>query len=95
MSAKDVAQQFANHYYTTFDSNRAALAPLYQNSSTMTWEGTDLAGQAAIMEKFASLPGMKHQVSTVDTQPISAQALIVYVTGKLSVSIYLYNENSI
>lgn len=29
MSATDVANAFVQHYYSTFDSNRAALANLY------------------------------------------------------------------
>jgi hypothetical protein len=29
MSAEDVAKAFVQHYYTTFDTNRAALANLY------------------------------------------------------------------
>ena len=29
MSAEDVAKAFVQHYYTTFDTNRAGLAVLY------------------------------------------------------------------
>lgn len=29
MSAEEVAKAFVQHYYTTFDSNRAGLANLY------------------------------------------------------------------
>lgn len=29
MSAEDVAKAFVQHYYTTFDTNRAGLASLY------------------------------------------------------------------
>lgn len=29
MSAEEVAKAFVQHYYTTFDTNRAALANLY------------------------------------------------------------------
>lgn len=32
MSAEDVANAFINHYYTTFASGPAALAPLYVSS---------------------------------------------------------------
>ena len=52
----------------------------------MSWEGTELVGAQAIMEKLSSLPQMKHQVTTVDAQAISNNNMIVYVTGKLSVS---------
>lgn len=51
----------------------------------MTWEGNELSGQQAIMQKLGSLPTMKHMVTTMDVQAISNNAMIVYVTGKLSV----------
>lgn len=108
MSAREVAQQFATHYYGIFDGNRAQLANLYvstilffeqivartlifehhhfqQQSSMMSWEGAELVGASAIMDKLGSLPSMKHQVVTVDAQAISNNNMIVYVTGKLSV----------
>lgn len=52
----------------------------------MSWEGTEIAGAQAIMEKLGSLPQMKHQVLTVDAQAISNNNMIVFVTGKLAVS---------
>lgn len=33
------SQAFAEHYYNTFDTNRAGLAPLYQEQSMLTFEG--------------------------------------------------------
>ena len=51
----------------------------------MSWEGAEIVGAQAIMEKLGSLPSMKHQVTTVDAQAISNNNMIVYVTGKLSV----------
>lgn len=32
MSAEEVAKAFVQHYYTTFDTNRAGLANLYVRS---------------------------------------------------------------
>ena len=51
----------------------------------MSWEGTEMTGAQAIMEKLNSLPAMKHQITTVDAQAITNNNMIVYVTGKLSV----------
>lgn len=34
-----VSEAFVNHYYNTFDTNRAGLASLYQDTSMLTFEG--------------------------------------------------------
>ncbi|KAH9979775.1 putative nuclear transport factor 2 [Russula vinacea] len=83
-----VAQQFTNFYYSTFDSNRANLAPLYRDSSMLTFEGAPFQGAANIVEKLTSLPFQKvqHKVTTRDAQPSTAPtSLIVSVTGLLLV----------
>jgi len=84
-----VAQQFTDFYYQTFDSDRSNLAPLYRDTSMLTFEGTPTQGVTAIIEKLTSLPFQKvqHKVTTRDTQPSSPSvaSLIVNVTGLLVV----------
>ncbi|GJE87964.1 nuclear transport factor 2 family protein [Phanerochaete sordida] len=84
-----IAKQFTDFYYTTFDSNRASLQSLYRPQSMLTWEGTQILGDAAISEKLTSLPFEKvqHKVTTLDAQPSSPSvaSLIVSVTGLLLV----------
>ncbi|KAI5451929.1 Nuclear transport factor 2 [Naganishia albida] len=87
-----IAQQFTNFYYQTFDAagkDRSALSSLYRDNSMMTWEGTQLMGTQAIIEKINSLPfeSVQHRVSMIDAQPSSATvaSLIVLVTGHLVV----------
>jgi len=83
-----VAQQFTDFYYQSFDTNRSSLAPLYRDSSMLTFEGSPIKGAAAIIEKLTSLPFQKvqHKVTTLDAQPSSSVAsLIVNVTGLLIV----------
>ncbi|ORZ39679.1 hypothetical protein BCR44DRAFT_1427007 [Catenaria anguillulae PL171] len=70
-----------------FGSNRAGLRPLYREHSMMSYEGTDLAGVNAIMEKLESLPfqEIRFNVLTVDAQPSNptAGSLLIVVTGQL------------
>jgi len=84
-----IAQQFTDFYYLTFDTNRSNLAPLYRDTSMLTFEGTPTQGVSAIIEKLASLPfqNVKHKVTTRDAQPSSqtVASLIVNVTGLLLV----------
>ncbi|ORZ31946.1 hypothetical protein BCR44DRAFT_120622 [Catenaria anguillulae PL171] len=84
---KAVAKGFTDFYYATFGSNRAGLRPLYREHSMMSYEGTDLAGVNAIMEKLESLPfqEIRFNVLTVDAQPSNptAGSLLIVVTGQL------------
>ncbi|KAI0093801.1 nuclear transport factor 2 [Irpex rosettiformis] len=84
-----VAKQFTDFYYTTFDSNRSSLGSLYRPSSMLTFEGTQILGAPAIIEKLTSLPFEKveHKVTTLDAQPssVTVASLIVSVTGQLLV----------
>ncbi|KAJ7497167.1 hypothetical protein FB451DRAFT_1210376 [Mycena latifolia] len=84
-----VAGQFVEYYYQTFDSDRKNLAQLYRDSSMLTFEGDQIAGAAAIVEKLVSLPFEKvqHKVTTKDAQPSSGTvaSLLVSVTGMLVV----------
>lgn len=57
-----------------------------QPVSTMTWEGTLLSGQQAIVAKLQQLPAVQHEFPTVDIQPSTSQnAMIIFVQGKLRV----------
>ncbi|TYZ69389.1 hypothetical protein PybrP1_004738 [[Pythium] brassicae (nom. inval.)] len=86
MSAEDVAKAFVQHYYTTFDTNRAALVNLYQPVSTMSWEGAMVTGQQEILSKLQQLPAVQHDVGNLDIQPSTApNAMIIVVQGKLKI----------
>ncbi|KDQ59639.1 hypothetical protein JAAARDRAFT_175095 [Jaapia argillacea MUCL 33604] len=84
-----VAKQFTDFYYSTFDSGRANLQPLYREGSMLTWEGTPIMGAAAITEKLTGLPFERvvHKITTLDAQPSSPTmaSMIVSVTGLLVV----------
>ena len=83
-----VGQQFVDHYYKTFDSNRSQLAPLYGSNSMLTFENDQFQGADAIIKKLTSLPfaQVQHQIVTTDCQPNpSNNGVIVLVTGTLIV----------
>ncbi|KAK9805517.1 hypothetical protein WJX72_002958 [[Myrmecia] bisecta] len=80
-----VGKAFVEHYYNTFDTNRANLAGLYQHDALLTFEGQKQQGTQAIMAKLTSLPFQtcKHHVSSIDAQPSLTQGIVVFVTGQL------------
>lgn len=86
----DIAKAFVEHYYATFDGDRINLAALYRNESMLTMEGTQHGTDAAggvegIMERLAGLPQVKHDIATLDVQPVApdGKAVLVFVTGKM------------
>ncbi|TFK27349.1 nuclear transport factor 2 [Coprinopsis marcescibilis] len=84
-----IAKQFTDYYYQTFDSERSGLGSLYREFSFLTFEGQQIQGAPAIVEKLTGLPftKVKHQVTTIDAQPSSPTqaSLIVSITGLLLV----------
>ncbi|PWN51681.1 putative nuclear transport factor 2 [Violaceomyces palustris] len=86
---EQIAQQFTDFYYSTFDSDRSQLASLYRAQSMLTFEGAQTQGAQAIAEKLAGLPfqRVQHKVETLDAQPTGSDgtSLVVLVTGMLVV----------
>lgn len=89
MDPDSVSKAFVEHYYTTFDANRAGLAGLYQDVSMLTFEGQKIMGSQNIVAKLTSLPFQqcKHHISTVDCQPSGpAGGMLVFVSGNLQLA---------
>eukprot|EP00357_Protocruzia_adherens_P035706 CAMPEP_0115020632 /NCGR_PEP_ID=MMETSP0216-20121206/30296_1 /TAXON_ID=223996 /ORGANISM="Protocruzia adherens, Strain Boccale" /LENGTH=122 /DNA_ID=CAMNT_0002392613 /DNA_START=92 /DNA_END=460 /DNA_ORIENTATION=+ len=80
-----VGTEFVNHYYQTFDTNRAGLSNLYTADSMLTWEDEQFKGVESIMEKIGSLSFQKiqHQVFRMDFQPSIGGSILVSSTGQL------------
>ncbi|KAK4109782.1 nuclear transport factor 2 [Canariomyces notabilis] len=82
-----IANQFVEHYYRTFDTDRKALAGLYRENSMLTFEGTQHLGAPSIAEKLTNLPFQKvtHQSAPPEAQPTANGGIIILVTGQLVV----------
>lgn len=55
----EIAKQFCDFYYQTFDADRKQLGPLYRDQSMLTYESSSVQGVAAILEKL----GVSHRPS--------------------------------
>lgn len=89
MDPDAVAKAFVEHYYSTFDANRANLGSLYQDASMLTFEGQKFQGAQTIVSKLTSLPFQQcqHNISTVDCQPSGpAGGMLVFVSGNLQLA---------
>ncbi|PWA70998.1 nuclear transport factor 2 [Artemisia annua] len=89
MDPDSLAKAFVDHYYSTFDTNRASLSSLYQESSMLTFEGEKIKGALNIVTKLTSLPFQqcKHNITTVDCQPSGpAGGMLVFVSGTMQLA---------
>ncbi|KAJ9620570.1 Nuclear transport factor 2 [Taxawa tesnikishii (nom. ined.)] len=85
---QQVAQQFTEFYYKTFDSDRSQLIALYKDQSMLTFENEPHQGGAAITQKLTSLPFAKvqHEIASLDAQPSNMEGgILVLVSGRLLV----------
>lgn len=89
MDPDSLSKAFVEHYYSTFDTNRASLSSLYQDSSMLTFEGEKIKGAVNIVTKLTSLPFQqcKHNITTVDCQPSGpAGGMLVFVSGTMQLA---------
>ena len=89
MDPDSVAKAFVEHYYSLFDSNRAALANLYQEGYMLTFDGQKIQGSQNIVAKLTNLPFQQcqHSITTVDCQPSGpAGGMLVFVSGNLQLA---------
>ncbi|KAK3690781.1 Nuclear transport factor 2 [Vermiconidia calcicola] len=85
---ENIAKQFVEYYYKTFDTDRTQLQPLYRDESMLTFEASPCQGAMAIVDKLKNLPFQKveHQVATIDAQPSNPSGgIVVIVSGALLV----------
>ncbi len=79
-----IATEFMKYYYGQFDTNRANLVALYGANSMLTYDGEQYLGAEQIATKLATLPKVRHQVTTADVQP-TANGMLCFICGDLFV----------
>ncbi|CAB3365980.1 Hypothetical predicted protein [Cloeon dipterum] len=84
----EIGKEFVKQYYSAFDNigTRPNVVSFYNaETSLMTFEGKQLQGAQAIMEKFSSL-GFKtitRIITAVDPQPMFDGGIVISVIGRL------------
>eukprot|EP00877_Chromochloris_zofingiensis_P008307 jgi/Chrzof1/372/Cz01g13150.t1 len=80
-----VGKAFLMYYYQLFETNRSALANLYQESSMLTFEGQKFMGTQQVVSKLTSLPfnNCKVTPTSMDFQPSVSGGILVFVTGQV------------
>ncbi|KAI6226077.1 putative nuclear transport factor 2 [Aphelenchoides besseyi] len=88
---EQIGNQFVQLYYSKFDvpdgqARALGLQELYDaNDSIMTFEGNQVKGRQAILEKFGALPfrSIQRALTKVDSQPLADGSILIGVFGQL------------
>ena len=78
-----VGRQFCEHYYKVISEDRPSLADLYTEDSMMTYENEPFKGTESIMEKLGTLPAIRFEVITFDSQPTIGDGILCMIGGNL------------
>merc|ERR1719334_211136 len=85
----EIGETFVKQYYAQFDADRdsrAGVANFYHaEHSLMSFEGVQMQGSVAIMEKIKGLTFQKIRrvITTVDCQPTFDGGVLINVLGQL------------
>ncbi|WP_416873972.1 nuclear transport factor 2 family protein [Kitasatospora sp. SC0581] len=87
---EELGTRFVQQYYDYFDkrsSSSAELAALYADEAMLTFDGELRLGRQAIMTKLLGLSFTTDArlLTSVDSQPLPDEGVLVTVIGKLSV----------
>ncbi|KHN72635.1 putative nuclear transport factor 2 [Toxocara canis] len=88
---EEIGNAFVQHYYSKFDVpdvtvRSSGLSDLYDpQNSYMTFEGVQVKGRDAILQKFASLTFkvIQRAITKTDCQPLPDGSILVAVIGQL------------
>lgn len=82
---EQVANEFVDFYYNTFDTNREELVSLYSDDSMLTFEGAQIKGARHVVQKLVDLPfqQIRHERTSLDVQPCPGGGALVFVNGQL------------
>ncbi|KAL7730965.1 hypothetical protein ACLKA6_014198 [Drosophila palustris] len=64
------SEDFTRLYYASLDNRRHQMGRLYIDSATFSWNGNGAQGRETIERYFLELPSSRHQLTTLDSQPI-------------------------
>ncbi|KAI1287804.1 putative nuclear transport factor 2 [Halotydeus destructor] len=86
---ESIGKTFVQQYYALFDGDvtqRANLGSFYSDTNSfLTFEGQQVMGRTAIVEKLTALSFQKiqHIITVIDAQPTIEGGVLVVVLGQL------------
>jgi NTF2-related export protein 1/2 len=77
------AVKFVSTFYDTIDRKRHLIQKLYFESSILLYNGNPFSTSQQIFQFLLSLPASKHEILTIDAQPLNSD-LLVQVAGRVT-----------
>jgi len=86
--AAKASEEFTKLYYDHVDNKKAGLSKLYMDNGLLVYNGNGFNGKDAITKFIMELPTTKHDLTTIDAQPIldnAGQAVLIQVSGTVKI----------
>jgi len=86
---KNLANEFCDYYYTTYDNSLSDLSDMYKYDSIFTYLGTDLKGFLKYknrIEKFYEITKFSHTINEIISQPLNKKTILITVTGTVRIN---------
>ena len=77
------AVKFTSTYYDCMDNKRHLLIKLYGDASIALWNGNPIETSSSIFQFLSQLPASKHEISSIDAQPVRGESILVQVSGSV------------
>jgi len=89
-----LAQEFVNLYYSTYDTNIQNLAYFFKPDSLLTFIDEEIVGFNNLYHRLVNHYGVykiAHEVTSFSAQPLGNEALFIQVFGNLRANDHIYN----
>lgn len=92
---KVIAEDLCKNYYNLYDNNFGQLSSLYTLETIFSFLDEELVGFTNFSERIRQYNIYKftHHTVNVNSQPVGSYALLLTVTGKVSVNNSIYQQN--
>lgn len=89
--AAEAAEKFTKLYYENVDAKKPILSKLYMDTGLLVYNGNGYNGPEAIVNFIKNMPATKHELVTMDAQPIMEEVggqktILVQVSGTVRIS---------
>lgn len=91
---QELAQEFVNLYYTTYDSNIQNLVYFFKAESLFTFIDEEIIGFNNLYNRLVNhycVYKISHEITSFSAQPMGNKTLFIQVIGNLRVNDHMYN----
>lgn len=87
--AARAAEEFTKIYYSNIDQKKLTINKLFMETALLVYNGNGFNGVDAISKFIKDMPETKHDITTIDSQPIldesAGRSFLVQVSGTVKI----------